>query len=448
MTATLGHSLRARLLWFLLVAILLAAAAQGLVTYRTALAEADQIFDYHMQQMAMSLRPGLAGASPGGPAGALELEENFDFVVQVWTADGLKVFESTARAALPQRAVLGFSDVNANGTTYRVFSVQTRSQVIQVAQDLAARRQMAGKLALRAVSPIVLMVPALMLAVWWVVSRSLAPVSRVRRQVAERQADDLSPVNEAGLPDEVRPLVQELNLLFGRVRHAFEAQKHFVADAAHELRSPLAALKLQVEGLQRATGDDARELAVARLSAGIDRATRLVEQLLVLARQEASLAAGARAEPVALLEVGRLAVTDVIAAAQARGIDVGLTSTDEVTVDGHADALRILIRNLLDNAVKYTPPGGAVDLAIQSSTAGVELSVDDTGPGIAPEERERVLDRFYRINGAEGSGSGLGLAIVKAIADLHGATLALGRSERLGGLRVVVTLPTRALRFT
>jgi two-component system OmpR family sensor kinase len=139
MTMTLGHSLRARLLWFLLVAISLAAAAQGLVTYRTALAEADQIFDYHMQQMAMSLRPGLAVASPGGPTGALELEENFDFVVQVWTADGLKVFESTARAALPQRAVLGFSDVNANGTTYRVFSVQTRSQVIQVAQDLSAR---------------------------------------------------------------------------------------------------------------------------------------------------------------------------------------------------------------------------------------------------------------------------------------------------------------------
>ena len=157
---------------------------------------------------------------------------------------------------------------------------------------------MASTLALRAVAPIAVMAPLLMLAVWWIVSASLAPVSRVRRQVAERQADDLTEVNEAGLPAEIRPLVHELNLLFARVRQAFEAQKSFVADAAHELRSPLAALKLQVQGLQRAGDDAAREVAAGRLAAGIDRATRLMEQLLVLARQQANAVTGPRPQPI------------------------------------------------------------------------------------------------------------------------------------------------------
>ncbi len=241
MIRALTGSLRARLLWFLLAAIVLAAGAQAVVAYRTVLKEADDIFDYHMQQMALSLRAGLPPSAAVGGIGSGE--QNFEFVVQVWTADGVRIFESAEQAALPQLAVLGFADVRARGTTYRVFSMQTSGLVIQVAQDMAARRNMAGALALRTIAPVALMAPLLMLIVWWVVSLSLAPVARVRTQVASRQADDLSAVSEEGLPDEVRPLVQELNLLFDRVRHAFDAQKHFVADAAHELRSPLAALE-------------------------------------------------------------------------------------------------------------------------------------------------------------------------------------------------------------
>lgn len=439
---SLTGSLRARLLWFLLAAIVLAAGAQALVAYRTVLAEADDIFDYHMQQMALSLRAGLPPSAAVGGLGAAE--QNFDFVVQVWTADGVRIFESAEQAALPQLAVLGFADVNARGTTYRVFSMQTRGLVIQVAQDMAARRHMAGTLALRTIAPVALMAPLLMLVVWWVVSRSLAPVARVRRQVASRQADDLSPVSDENLPDEVRPLVQELNLLFDRVRHAFDAQKHFVADAAHELRSPLAALKLQVQGLQRAPDDAARELAVSRLVAGIDRATRLVEQMLALARHEASMAAGAKPEPVDLAEVARLAVSDAVAAAQARGIDIGIAYADEAAVVlGQSEALRMLLRNLLENAIKYTPIEGRVDIGIARRGDIVELTVDDSGPGLPPEERERVLDRFYRSGESQAPGSGLGLAIVKSIADLHGATVALDESATLGGLRVrVVFTPT------
>src|SRR5450830_1117575 len=392
-----------------------------------------------MQQMALSLRPGLpVGGELGEPYGTKD-EENFDFVIQVWTADGLRVFQSTARAELPQRAVLGFSTVQARGTTYRLFSVAAGAQVIQVAQDMAARREMAGTLALRTVSPMLVMVPLLMLVVWGVVSASLAPVSRVRQQVATRQADDLSELNEEDLPDEIHPLVHELNLLFHRVRQAFDAQNNFVADAAHELRSPLAALKLQVQGLRRAADDATRDVAINRLNAGIDRATRLVEQLLVLARQQSNSVIGTKAAPVDLTALAQRVLTDVAAAATSRQIDLGLMQADQSIVLGQEEALGILIRNLLDNAIKYTPVGGTVNLALRCKDDQTLLTVEDSGPGIAAEERQRVFDRFYRVSGAAGNGSGLGLAIVKTVADLHQATLSIDSSDSLGGLRVTVT---------
>ncbi|HEX7985007.1 MAG TPA: ATP-binding protein [Duganella sp.] len=440
------HSLRGRLLWFLLAAITMAAIAQALIAYRSALSDADQIFDYHMQQMAMSLRSSATLTNKAADSAADP--ENDDLVVQVWTPDGAQVFRSLSRAALPQRAVLGFSNVKANNTTYRIFSVQTSNQTVQVAQDMAVRQRMAGTLALRTVGPIAVMAPILMLVVWWVVSGSLAPVSRVKRQVAARQADDLSPVSENDLPDEVLPLVHELNLLFGRVRTAFEAQQHFVADAAHELRSPLAALKLQVLSLERAQDEAARAVAIGRVTAGIERATRLVEQLLVLARQEG--AADGKLAPLDLSELVKRTLGDLAGLAQARQIDLGLHHADQASVAGQPDALIILLRNLVDNAIKYTPAGGTVDIDLRrlpgakGGAGRVLLAIEDSGPGIPPEERERVFSRFYRVPGSPAGGSGLGLAIIKSIAEAHGATLTLDRSERLGGLRVNVDFPETA----
>ncbi|MGG7605686.1 ATP-binding protein [Massilia sp. BKSP1R2A-1] len=451
------HSLRGRLLWYLLAAITIAALAQASIAYRTALHDADQIFDYHMQQMALSLRSGtplsnteaqqrIAAQAEGGAQAAGG--DNDDMVVQMWSPDGVQVFHSVSRAKLPQRAVLGFSNVKSNGTTYRVFSIQTANQTVQVAQDLAVRRNMAGNLALRTLGPIAVMMPILMLVVWWVVSGSLEPVARVRSQVASRQADDLSPVSDNGLPDEVRPLVQELNLLFGRVKTAFDAQQTFVADAAHELRTPLAALRLQAQSLDRAESPEARKLAVSRLTAGIDRATRLVEQLLVLARQEATAAGGAATRPVDLAELARRTVADLAGVAAAKGVDVGVQQADAAQVEGQPDALQILLRNLVDNAIKYTPSGGTADITVKNEVvegaAQVTVTVEDSGPGIPAEERERVFDRFYRVAGSEAAGSGLGLAIIKAIAERHGASLALGQSARLGGLAATVTFKAPA----
>lgn len=439
MNIDLSHSLRARLLWLLFAAVVLAAVAQAIIAYRTALGETNAIFDYQMQQMAMSLRPGLPVSSELVDRFITNEDENFDFVVQVWNADGRRIFRSTEQAELPRHSDLGFSMVDARGTTYRVFSVASGNQHIQVAQDLAARRELAGALALRTASPIVVMVPFLMLLVWWVVSTSLAPVNRVQSQIAAREADSLAAVNESGLPDEIRPLVQELNLLFQRMRQAFDAQKNFVADAAHELRSPLAALKLQVEGLRRAHTESARDLAINRLSAGIERAARLVEQLLVLAQHQANASAMVGGTAVDLAQVVNQAYSDVTPVAQARRIDLRPANCHGAHLLGQHEALRILVRNILDNALKYTPLNGVVEVSIRREGKQLIFQVDDNGPGIAPEDRQRVLDRFYRVAGTEGTGSGLGLAIVKAIADFHTATIALDYSARLGGLCVKVT---------
>lgn len=459
-------SLRIRLIVLMGLAVVLAALLQGALAYRNALEEADTLFDYQMRQTALALRAGLpVDARAAAPLLPPE-DENHEFIVQVWTNEGLRIFESAFGAALPQVAVLGFADVPVRGTTYRVFSLQSPAQVIQVAQNLQVRRHMARTLAWRTVWPIALLAPLLALAVWWLVGHALRPVERVRRELAERGAASLAPVHDTDLPQEVQPLVQELNLLFARVQQAFESQQHFVADAAHALRSPLQALKLQLQGLQRAPDEAARQQAQQRLAAGIDRAAQLVDQLLLLAREDAQrgpgggLAAGVRADagqaqaaaPADLAALVAQQLADLAVTAQAQGVDLGLAegSAPSAWVQGEAASLQVLLRNLLDNAVKYTPAGGQVDvrLALLPATADhgaqVELRVDDSGPGIPAAERARALERFVRAEGAAASGvpgSGLGLAIVQTIAQRQGAQVELLESASLGGLCVRVCWP-------
>jgi two-component system OmpR family sensor kinase len=370
-------------------------------------------------------------------------DDGLGLVIQVWGADGACRFQSADRTPLPPTPVEGFASVQAGGRLYRVYSARTPATVIKVAQDLRARGRMAAGLAVQAVLPALLLVPLLLAAVWLMARRATRPILRVRDQVAGRAVEDLSPLPVAGLPDEVLPLVEEINLLFSRLDRAFAAQRDFVADAAHELRTPLAALRLQVQGLQRAGTEPVRVLATARLLEGVDRATRLVEQMLLLARQDAATGPGEVAR-VDLVEVAALAMADVLPSALAKGIDLGLEDGAAGAALGQEGPLRILVRNLLENAVKYTPRGGIVDLAVRTHGNRVALVVADSGPGIPPEERQRVFDRFYRLPGQEGLGNGLGLAIVKAVAERYQGRVELGRSERLDGLEVVVSLPWAA----
>ncbi len=425
-----AFSLRRRLLALVLAAIAAASVLQALAAYAGALREADALFDEHLREVAAALQP---QSRPG----SLGME------VQIWGADGVELFRSLDAPPLPV-VQLGFSDVEVDGAHWRVYALQLPGHVVRVAQDRDARQARARGIAWRAALPVALLAPLLMAAAWLVVSGALAPVERMRRQVAARADDDLSPLPEQGLPQEVQPLVQELNLLFGRIGAAFQAQQHFVADAAHELRSPLAALKLQAQGLRRAADAPTREAALVRLESGIDRAIRLVGQLLALARADAA------AEPPQAVDLEALArevVADLLPQAGARQLDLGLEAAQAPPLRGQPEALRILLRNLLENAVKYTPPGGRIDLSLlRAPHGGATLVVEDSGPGIPEAERARVLDRFHRAAGTAGQaeGSGLGLAIVQAIAQHHGAALVLDASPRLGGLRAAVQFPAAA----
>ena len=434
-------SLRARLTGALLLAVLAFAALQAAVTYRTARAETEALFDAQMQRIALSLSGSLGAGALSDDAPAAETPAAREMIIQIWRADGVMLYRSPQGRLLPPQTVIGFSDTVAGGEPYRIYALRTATQVVQVAQQTEARGRMAGQLALRAVLPVALLAPVLMLIVWWVVGRAIGPIERVRRQVAARRPDDLAPLPTAGLPAEVRPLVGEMNGLLTRLSDAWDALTHFTADAAHELRSPLAALRLQAQSLQRAPDDATRAIATERLLAGIDRATRLVEQLLALARQEAA-GEGAELVSLDLTALARNALADAEPEAARHAIALTLDApTAHVVLRADEAALAVLLRNLLGNALRHTPPGGQVRVGVREEASVIDLTVEDSGPGIAPDERARVLDRFYRVPGTPGHGSGLGLAIVRAIAERHGAALTLDASPTLGGLRVMLRWP-------
>ena len=434
-------SLRARLTGALLLAVLAFAALQAAVTYRTARAETEALFDAQMQRIALSLSGSLGAGALSDDAPAAETPAAREMIIQIWRADGVMLYRSPQGRLLPPQTVIGFSDTVAGGEPYRIYALRTDTQVVQVAQQTEARGRMAGQLALRAVLPVALLAPVLMLIVWWVVGRAIGPIERVRRQVAARRPDDLAPLPTAGLPAEVRPLVGEMNGLLTRLSAAWDALTHFTADAAHELRSPLAALRLQAQSLQRAPDDATRAIATERLLAGIDRATRLVEQLLALARQEGA-GEGAELVSLDLTALARNALADAEPEAARHAIALTLDApTAHVVLRADEAALAVLLRNLLGNALRHTPPGGQVRVGVREEASVIDLTVEDSGPGIAPDERARVLDRFYRVPGTPGHGSGLGLAIVRAIAERHGAALTLDASPTLGGLRVMLRWP-------
>jgi signal transduction histidine kinase len=426
------NSIRVRVLLALLATLFVTAAVTGVVTYRNVLAETEALFDYQLRQMALSLRD----QGEIAPAQASTLaDEELDFVVQIWTADGRSIYPPRLRSDLPTRALLGLADITVQGKTWRTFSVATRDRVIQVAQPLQTRQRLAAGAALRSIAPLLFIAPAMALVVWWLSAQALAPLRRLADGVRARDEQSLQPLPTDALPVEVAPLVGALNGLLQRLGEALGAQRAFVADAAHELRSPLTALKLQMGLLRRAADDASRADAQAALQAGIERAARLVEQLLTLARAEPGA-------PIAkavldLTEVARAAAADTAPLAAARGSTIDLIAPAPVRIEGDAVALGLLVRNLADNAVRYSPQGARIELRVFADAGAPTLHVDDSGPGIPIDEHERVFDRFYRRASGPEPGSGLGLAIVRSVAERHGATVSLATSP-LGGLRVTV----------
>ena len=432
-------SLRAQLLVLLTAAVLLSALVEGAFVFSTAMREAGAVFDYHLQQLALSLTSGDLGLPGFGPQG--HAREGVDYVVQVWAPDGRRIYVSRPRMEMPDQAVLGYTNAMVDNEPWRVFSMQAGGRTIQVAQPLHTRRALALTFALESIWPVLLIAPLLLLVVAWVVRRSLRPLRALAGELENRAATAADPIEPSGVMLEMQPVVRAMNGLFARTRQAFDAQQAFVADAAHELRSPLAALKVQVQMLGRAHDDATRRVAQQRLDAGFDRATHLVEQLLALARADSG--APEDLQPTELAQAARLALSDTLELAQSRRVDAGLEQADALQVMGPPQGLRMMVRNLVDNAVRYTPAGGRVDLHVRADGDDALLEVDDSGPGIPPDERARVFDRFYRGEEAPAGGSGLGLAIAARVAARCGARIELLDSP-LGGLRVRVRFPRLA----
>jgi two-component system, OmpR family, sensor kinase len=431
------RSIRRQLLFWLLAIVLLGVGIAGWLIYRQALAEANELFDYQLQEIAAALPAEpfsqILGSRDTGDEG---------IVLQIWNRNGVLMYYSHPRAPLAPRAELGFSTERTEKGDWRVYGAIVGDNVVQLAQPLSVRNRLAANVALRTLWPLIILLPLLGVAVWGVVGRGLAPLRRVTGALDTRHPEALEPLPDARLPVEVRPLVHALNGLLERLAVALDTQKAFVADAAHELRTPLAAVQIQAQLVARAHDETTRSEALADLQSGVTRATRLAEQLLALARSEPDGREAAGTVDLASL------LHDCVAAyaplAQKRGVDLGIEISEPASVSGDPEALRVLFNNLIDNATKYTPGGGKVDVCVRNVEGHGVVQIADSGPGIPPEERNRVFDRFYRVGeGAsrvrtDVAGSGLGLAIVRRIALKHHASVTLGDAPA-GGLLVTVT---------
>jgi len=429
-------SLRSRLLVALVGAVLAVGLVTSAATYFAARAEIGELLDEQLRQVALSMRDharlDLGGLGrPGDP--------DHRVVVQIWDPSGGAIYSSDPTPPLALTRAPGFSTIEHAGRKWRMFTAVAGPRTIQVAEPTARRTELAANVALRILVPILASLPLLGALVWLLVGKGLAPLSRLARTIGGRSPTSLDPLPQTDLPEEVQPLVGALNGLLGRLETAFAAQRRFAADAAHELRTPLTALGLQIQLLEKARDENERAGAVDRLKHGVKRATRLVEQLLTLARLEPD-SAEQPTERVALDALARTVVGDLAALAEAKPVALMIVRAEPVAVRGTEEALRILASNVVDNAIRYTPAGGRIEVHVFKVGDRAVLEVADTGPGIAPEERQRVFDRFYRVTGTEVPGSGLGLAIVKEVASLHGATLELAEGLDGGGLTVRVAM--------
>ena len=336
----------------------------------------------------------------------------------------------------------GFDIVRVDGERWRVFHAHgaERDVEVYVAEHLGSRRAILRTLVLGSLWPMLLGLPFIALGVWWAVRAGTAPLRRLSATLSERQPQALEPVEVAEAPSEMRPMLDELNGLFGRIARLVETERRFTADAAHELRTPIAAIRTQAQ-VALAESDDARRRHALRATIeGCDRAVRLVEQLLTLARLDSGGRAPAMAT-VALDAVVRRVAVALAPQALARQQTLELEGDDEVRVDGVESLLAVLARNLVDNALRYAPPGATVRAAVRRHGSAVVLTVEDSGPGMSDEDIARLGERFFRVLGSDASGSGLGWSIVRRIAALHHAQVEVSRSAALGGLSVRVVFP-------
>lgn len=412
--------------------------------------ELNELFDAHLAQAAalLSTQP-LDELSDDGLARAPMLHKYQPRVAfQVWHR-GRLVARSAQAPDTPLAALQrgGLSDSHIGTQDWRVFSAPGREPdvLIQVGERGTARRHILVASLRSVIWPMLLALPLLALGIWWALRDAVRPLRRLGQGVAARRPQALGPLSDQGVPPEVQPLVAALNDLFGRMAEHLASERRFTADAAHELRTPIAAIRMQAQVAQGATSEAERQCALAATLQGCDRATHLVEQLLQLARLEAEEAAtpAALKQEADLAAVARSVLAELAPQALARRQDLVLAGPAALRVAMSAPLAAVLLRNLVDNALRYSPDGATVqvDLADGPTT----LTVEDSGPGLSDEALARLGERFFRVLGTGQAGSGLGWSIVRRVARLHGLAVELARSPRLGGLRVRIVWPDAAL---
>jgi len=437
------HSLRLRLILLLSVGLGITWLVAAWLTHIESREEIDRLFDAQLAQSAQVLlgttRHDLhERVEHGEDAVAISHEYEQKLAFQIWDETHLL----TRSAAAPEIAMgankEGYSNNIVYGAAWRVLTRwDARHEfMIQVAEPLAGREILARHITFKMLLPTFIALPVLALLIWFGVGAGLQPLQQLKHEVKQRTANRLEPIAMTNVPEEVSPLVHALNDLFDSLQHAFERERRFTADAAHELRTPLAALKIQAQVALRSTDKTERHIALENVLRGVDRATRLVEQLLTLARIDPEMVTMAY-QQVNLHDLVVALMKDSEPLAHAKQIEMSLEENlaDNVScqVLGNEVQLGLLLRNLLDNAIRYTPVGGAVTVTLRNSN-GVVLEVQDTGSGIPASERGKVEQRFYRIAGNGEEGCGLGLSIVQRIAELHGAQFKLSAPEVGHGL--------------
>ncbi|TAU79599.1 histidine kinase (plasmid) [Rhizobium leguminosarum] len=389
--------------------------------------EASDFLDNQLRQIALYV--GDAPSAPAvGPDGGVPHDPEDDFVIQVWDVAGRPLRQSHPAVGIPRQQATGLADISTADTQWRVYTLTTPDRTVQVSQDMSVRQELAANAALQAALPIIVLIPMSLLTLSWIIDRIMARLNRLAVAVASRdaRADDPVPIDD--VPAEVVPFVSSINLLLARLRALLERQRRFISDAAHELRTPLAALQIQIDNLRHEDRDGRYSQRLAELEAGIGRATGLVSKLLRLARYDAGEPAPAP-RPIDLVRLAVDTVARLTPLAESRAIDLGITRQDKAIAIGALADFEITLGNLVENAVRYTPPGGTVDVAVVVTGQEARIEIRDTGPGIAEKEMPRVFERFFRARPQDSEGSGLGLAIAKAAADRQGARLALAMRE-------------------
>lgn len=440
------RSVRRQLLILLLSAVSGAWVVAASVSFRDARHELSEVLDAHLAQTASLIsvqRDGDEDDEVDTEHAPVLHRYGRRVMFQVWKGGTVLGLHSQNAPDTPLSPIRnGFSDATIGGARWRVFSTWDAGDrvLVQVAEHSYERDELATAIARNFVVPLAIALPALAVVIWAAVGRAMRSLTHVNEAVASRTADSLTPIDIAGAPSEIGALVTNLNHLFGRVRGLIEQERHFTADAAHELRTPLAGIRAQAQVARGATEEAERARALDGVIAGCDRATHAVEQMLTLARL-APDAVSFHPVPVELRAVLKTTIGELAPIAIAKHMDVALDDGRDAFVPGDAGLLSILFRNVIDNAIRYGAPGTTVDVNMEVTAYDVRVTVSDAGPGIPAGQRANVGRRFYRAPGTQAPGSGLGLSIAQRILDLHQGAIRLDSPASATGLQVTIALP-------